>query len=120
MRVSGARALKARILFPIPSKNAQLTKHSVCCIYHKPKAVDESSDDSSDSSSSSDEDSDADNTADADRKGKEHACGHNHGSGRSRGKKRQGGKKQKRPPSPNAYEKVPKPKPKDKSGETKS
>ncbi|KAF9877770.1 hypothetical protein CkaCkLH20_04905 [Colletotrichum karsti] len=101
----------------------------VCCIYHRPKGVDESSDESS-SDSSSDSDSDSDDGGrrripSADHKGKgkgkdkskkDHDCddhehshdGHRHG--------RNGGRdgKPKRRPSPNAYERVPKPpKPKD-------
>ncbi|KJZ80404.1 hypothetical protein HIM_00254 [Hirsutella minnesotensis 3608] len=86
----------------------------VCCIYHKPKGVDESSDESSsDSSSSSDSDSDSDKDKGGGG-GKVPACGHSHHGGgrRSRGKKR-ADKQKRRPPSPNAYEKVPKPKPKD-------
>ncbi|KAM0427304.1 hypothetical protein ACHAPT_007739 [Fusarium lateritium] len=81
----------------------------VCCIYHKPKAVDESSDESSsDSSSGSDSDSEPEGARPAG--GKRQSCGHNHGRGRRSGK---GKGKEKRAPSPNAYEKVPKPKPKD-------
>ncbi|KAK5997051.1 Type 1 phosphatases regulator YPI1 [Cladobotryum mycophilum] len=80
----------------------------VCCIYHRPKGVDESSDESS-----SDSDSDSDSGADNDRakptKGGGNGCGHSHDHKHGRSKKRDG--KQKRPPSPNAYERVPKPKP---------
>lgn len=86
----------------------------VCCIYHAPKAVDESSDESdSSSSSSSSDDSDSDagegssRRVDADRVGK--GKGHAHG----RGRRKDGNVKRQRKPSPNAYEKVPKPKPKD-------
>ncbi|RDA84754.1 hypothetical protein CP532_6930 [Ophiocordyceps camponoti-leonardi (nom. inval.)] len=96
----------------------------VCCIYHKPKAVDESSDESS-SSSDSDSDSDSGDGADGgDRPaGERPACGHGHGHdhGHGRGRRpndRRGGK-QKRPPSPNAYEKVPKQKSKSDSGTMK-
>lgn len=87
----------------------------VCCIYHKPKAVDESSDESS---SSSDEDSE-DEKHDADKKGKEHACRHGHGHGRGR-QTNGDGKKVERRPSPNAYEKVPKVKSKAGEGGMKS
>lgn len=85
----------------------------VCCIYHRPKAVDESSDDSSSSSDS--DSSGADSDLDADRKGKARACGHSHGGrGRRTGRKDNNDKDgQARRPSPNAYEKVPKPKPKE-------
>ncbi|KAL2205333.1 hypothetical protein CC79DRAFT_1335860 [Sarocladium strictum] len=73
----------------------------VCCIYHKPKAVGESSDESSsDSDSSTDSEDgskrkamDADRSRDAMRGRRK---GHGHGD------------KGKRKPSPNAYEKVPK------------
>jgi len=68
----------------------------VCCIYHKPKGVEESSDESSSS------DSDTDSEPESRDGDKMPACGHSHR-----------GSKQKRRPSPNAYEKVPKQKPKD-------
>ncbi|KAF4450971.1 hypothetical protein F53441_5962 [Fusarium austroafricanum] len=90
----------------------------VCCIYHKPKAVDESSDESS-----SDSDSDSDSSSDRDGAqpagGKRQSCGHGHGHNHGRGR-RSGKGKAKRAPSPNAYEKIPKPKPKDGPPETKS
>ncbi len=93
-----------------------MTLLPVCCIYHKPKAVDESSDESSSDDSSSSSDSDSDSGADDKKRSgdakKTPACGHSHGHGRSRRRKGQGDK-QKRPPSPNAYEKVPKHKPKE-------
>ncbi|VUC22081.1 unnamed protein product [Clonostachys rosea] len=76
----------------------------VCCIYHKPKAVDESSDESS---SDSDSDSSSDEP-DADHRGKGKQHDHDH-CGR---KGKRDGKPSKRAPSPNAYEKVPKPRPK--------
>ncbi|KAL6871126.1 hypothetical protein J3F83DRAFT_643201 [Trichoderma novae-zelandiae] len=87
----------------------------VCCIYHRPKAVDESSDESSSDSSSSDSDSDSDAGSKSKRPaGGEHDCGHSHdhGHGHHRGRKGANGKK-KRTPSPNAYEKIPKYKPKE-------
>ncbi|KAL7944390.1 phosphatase inhibitor domain-containing protein [Trichoderma barbatum] len=85
----------------------------VCCIYHRPKGVDESSDESSsDSSSDSDSDAEPDRKkkvgGDKDDCGHSHEHGHRHHHGRSRRTK---GKK--RAPSPNAYEKIPKPKPKE-------
>ncbi|EGX93164.1 Protein phosphatase inhibitor [Cordyceps militaris CM01] len=94
----------------------------VCCIYHKPKAVDESSDESSsDSSSDSESDYEEDMRRGKGRSGRGHdkdgepeGCSHSHGH--DHGKPRE---KQKRPPSPNAYEKVPKPKRKDESIEKK-
>ncbi|KAI6780393.1 phosphatase inhibitor [Emericellopsis cladophorae] len=74
----------------------------VCCIYHKPKAADESSDES-DTSSSSGEDSETESKPE---KGKG-ACSHGHGR---KAKKRPS---KGRAPSPNAYEKVPKVKPRE-------
>ncbi|KAJ2907157.1 Type 1 phosphatases regulator ypi-1 like protein [Zalerion maritima] len=101
-------------------------KSKVCCIYHRPRAVDESSDSDSSSSSSSSSSSDSDSNfdpQDADKAGKSssrnhrHSKGHGHGrdhgddgagcrrdpgNGKGKGKKRSG-----RKPSPNAYEKMP-------------
>ncbi|CAG7556661.1 unnamed protein product [Fusarium equiseti] len=88
----------------------------LCCIYHKPKAVDESSDESS---SDSDSDSDSDRDGAQPAGGKRQSCGHGHGHNHGRGR-RNGKGKEKRAPSPNAYEKVPKLKPKDGPSETKS
>lgn len=92
-------------------------KKIVCCIYHAPKAVGESSDESdssSSSSSSSSDDSDSDagqgssrRAMDSDRVGK---------SGRRGRRGRDGDVKRTRKPSPNAYEKVPKPKPRRDNG----
>ncbi|KAH4067178.1 type 1 phosphatase regulator YPI1 [Parastagonospora nodorum] len=90
----------------------------VCCIYHKPRAADESSDDeSSGSSSDSDSDSEVDNSTArpssgaGGHRGRAHKhdhgdCehGHNHGEGSGKPQKR----RQRRKPSPNAYEKMPK------------
>ncbi|KAK8107664.1 uncharacterized protein PG998_009677 [Apiospora kogelbergensis] len=107
----------------------------VCCIYHKPRAVGESSsEDDSSSSSSSDSDSDSGmgRRGDADRVGKGsnkgkknrgHKYGdhdHDHGDGENNcdGRhQRRGNRKPARRPSPNAYEKQPKPsKPKPQEG----
>ncbi|PWW79002.1 hypothetical protein C7212DRAFT_350228 [Tuber magnatum] len=72
-------------------------KSKVCCIYHRPHSYDESS---SESDSSSDEDSEDEGRGHAHSKN----CGH--GPKRSsKGKSRDN----KRAPSPNAYEKMPKP-----------
>ncbi|KAK4166206.1 phosphatase inhibitor-domain-containing protein, partial [Cladorrhinum sp. PSN259] len=84
-------------------------KSKVCCIYHRPKGVDESSDESSSDSSDSDSGSDSGrDKGDADRTGKggrKHSnCSHSHGGGRGRG---EGSSKRRRKPSPNAYEKMP-------------
>ena len=77
----------------------------VCCIYHKPHAVGESSDeDSSDGSSSSDEsDSGADDGAARPvRRSRARRRHRHHGDGEG------DGDAGKRKASPNAYEKVPK------------
>jgi protein phosphatase 1 regulatory subunit 11 len=87
-----------------------LTPPTVCCIYHAPKPIDESSDESSSDDSSSDDDSGLDDDRArpiGGRRGRgrdEHhghgeGCSHNHGHGKGKGK---------RPASPNAYEKMPK------------
>ncbi|KAF2117559.1 phosphatase inhibitor-domain-containing protein [Lophiotrema nucula] len=92
----------------------------VCCIYHKPRAVDESSDESSsDSSSDSDSDSEPDNSTarpvggrrNADGRGRRpHKHDHDHGDDHGEGPsdKPQPSRRPRRKPSPNAYEKVPK------------
>ncbi|KAF2127279.1 hypothetical protein P153DRAFT_368591 [Dothidotthia symphoricarpi CBS 119687] len=95
----------------------------VCCIYHKPRAADESSDDDSsdDSSSDSDADSEPDNSMARPSGGRDGQRGrrplehhhdhddcehvHNHGEGSANPKKRN---RPRRKPSPNAYEKMPK------------
>jgi protein phosphatase 1 regulatory subunit 11 len=78
----------------------------VCCIYHAPKGIDESSDESSsDSSSDSDSDSGDDGAARPSRKegvGHSHG-GHGHGHDHGKPKKGKG-----RATSPNAYERMPK------------
>jgi protein phosphatase 1 regulatory subunit 11 len=91
----------------------------VCCIYHKPRAADESSDDdSSGSSSDSDSESEPDNSTarpagriSAARGRRPHhahdGCEHVHGHGEGSSTP-QKHKRQRRKPSPNAYEKVPK------------
>ncbi|OCK83623.1 hypothetical protein K432DRAFT_379331 [Lepidopterella palustris CBS 459.81] len=91
----------------------------VCCIYHKPRAIDESSDESSSDSSDSDSDSEPDNSTarpvgsgrrSGHPQGRDHGHhhhDHDHGEG-------SGGNQPKRPQakprkrSPNAYEKLPK------------
>ncbi|KAF1926040.1 uncharacterized protein M421DRAFT_7270 [Didymella exigua CBS 183.55] len=90
----------------------------VCCIYHAPREAGESSDESSsDSSSSDDSDSEPDNStarpSKSNKRGRkpEHAhdhddCAHDHGAGEGSGEPK---RKPKRAPSPNAYEKIPKP-----------
>jgi hypothetical protein len=79
----------------------------VCCIYHAPKPIDESSDESSSDDSSSDNDSGDDGSArpvggrEGGGRGNGHDCVHDHGS-------RKGKRKTPRARSPNAYEKMPK------------
>jgi protein phosphatase 1 regulatory subunit 11 len=78
----------------------------VCCIYHAPKGIDESSDESSSDSDDSKSDSGDDGSARPAAKGRKECGGpghhhdHGHGKGKGKGRKR----------SPNAYEKMPKPK----------
>jgi protein phosphatase 1 regulatory subunit 11 len=92
-------------------------QETVCCIYHKPRAADESSDeDSSDSSSDSDSDSEPDNSTarpagraggSRGRRPHQHShddCGDGHDAAEGSSKPR----RQRRKPSPNAYEKMPK------------
>jgi protein phosphatase 1 regulatory subunit 11 len=83
--------------------------YAVCCIYHAPKGIDESSDESS--SDDDDSDSGDDGAARPTRRegsghGHEHGHGHGHDCEHSHGK----GKGKGRARSPNAYEKMPKPK----------
>lgn len=86
----------------------------VCCIYHRPKGVDESSDESSsDSSSDSDSDSEAESRRKKKAGGDKDDCGHGHDHGHRHHHGRGKRNSKKRAPSPNAYEKIPKPKPKD-------
>ena len=98
----------------------------VCCIYHRPKGVDESSDESSSDSDASSSESDGgpstgrkiragDGRKKPKPKRREHDHDHNHGHDHDHNHdhgRRDGRRAPKRPPSPNAYEKVPKPKPK--------
>ncbi|KAJ4986481.1 protein phosphatase inhibitor [Stagonosporopsis vannaccii] len=90
-----------------------------CCIYHAPREAGESSDESSsDSSSSDDSDSEPDNSTARPSRGSRRAhrpehsrdhgnCEHDHGAAGESSTPR---RKPKRAPSPNAYEKLPKPK----------
>ena len=70
----------------------------VCCIYHAPKGIDESSDESSSDSDDSDSGVDDGAARPAGGRGRGHE-GHGHGHGKGEARKR----------SPNAYEKMPKP-----------
>lgn len=78
----------------------------VCCIYHAPKGIDESSDESS-SDSSSDSDSGDDGSA---RPVRKQGGGHGHGHDHDHDRGKRSGKGKGRAKSPNAYEKVRKPK----------
>ncbi|KAF2461638.1 phosphatase inhibitor-domain-containing protein [Lineolata rhizophorae] len=73
----------------------------VCCIYHKPHPIDESSDEDSSDSDSSDSDSDADD-------GSARPVGGRRGRNAHRHHDHDGGECKPRKPSPNAYEKMPK------------
>lgn len=76
-------------------------KSKVCCIYHAPKGIDESSDESSSDSDNSSSDDDTGAARHAGGRKKECAHGHGHGHGKGKGKANE--KKM----TPNAYEKVP-------------
>ncbi|KAL5120559.1 Type 1 phosphatases regulator ypi1 [Pleosporales sp. CAS-2024a] len=90
----------------------------VCCIYHRPRAADESSDDDASDSSSSDSDSDSEiDNSTAKPSGRANgyrARPHKHGDNCEHGHDDAGGsskpqkRRPRRKPSPNAYEKMPK------------
>ncbi|KAH7351151.1 type 1 phosphatases regulator ypi-1 [Rhexocercosporidium sp. MPI-PUGE-AT-0058] len=81
-------------------------KSKVCCIYHAPKGIDESSDESSsDSDGESDSGDDGSARMAGGGKGKGKGCGHGHGHGHGNGNG-EGGSARRR--SPNAYERLPK------------
>jgi protein phosphatase 1 regulatory subunit 11 len=116
----GKKSSKGTVALP-HSRCIMLTRCTVCCIYHKPRAADESSDDDSSDNSSSDSDSDSepDNStarpagrtgSPRGRKPHEHDrddCEHSHEHGEGSGKP-QKRSRPRRKPSPNAYEKMPK------------
>lgn len=84
-------------------------KSKVCCIYHAPRTnIDDSSSESSSSSDSSSDESGDDDSARpvGGKRGRGSGKGHKHGKDCDHGKGK-GGRK----PSPNAYEKMPKYKP---------
>ncbi|KAG4435550.1 hypothetical protein IFR05_008961 [Cadophora sp. M221] len=83
-------------------------KSKVCCIYHAPKGIDESSDESSSGEEDSESDSGDDGSARpaGGRKGCGHGHAHGHGHGKRNGKGNGEGSSRKR--SPNAYERLPK------------
>jgi protein phosphatase 1 regulatory subunit 11 len=77
----------------------------VCCIYHAPRGIDESSDESSSDSDDSESDSGDDGSArPARRQDNHHGPGHNHNHDHGHDGK---GKGKERERSPNAYEKIP-------------
>ncbi|KAF1960104.1 hypothetical protein CC80DRAFT_284983 [Byssothecium circinans] len=102
-----------------------ILKRTVCCIYHKPREVSESSDESSSDSSSSDEsDSEPDNSTARPAGGQPRGRGrralkhnhdrdgdcdhdHDHGDVPAAGKPKKKARRPRRKPSPNAYEKMP-------------
>lgn len=120
---------KSKGAFVVQNKLLQLIDVLlVCCIYHRPKGVDESSDESSSSSDSSSDESDFDEARgrrkvpSGDSKGKGNGKGkgrhcddhdHAHDQDHEHDSKNHGNKdgtgKEKRRPSPNAYERIPKP-----------
>ncbi|KAG6008231.1 hypothetical protein E4U21_004830 [Claviceps maximensis] len=118
LRLRGQHAAKGRTVQwaedVVDNEGLGRKSSKVCCIYHRPRRVDESSDDDSSSS-----DSDAESTDQEDEQNKASACGHGHGHAHGPGRKvaplgdKKGGKNMKmkkraeRAPSPNAYEKVP-------------
>jgi len=102
----GTRTRRPRIQWAedvVDNEGLGRKKSKVCCIYHAPKGIDESSDESSSDSSSDDSDSDSDDGGARPsgrgngKKNCEHD-GHEHGKDKGKGRAR----------SPNAYEKVPK------------
>jgi protein phosphatase 1 regulatory subunit 11 len=116
LRLRGAHDRRPRIQWAegtVDNEGLGRKKSKVCCIYHKERAVGESSDESSDSSDdSSSGDDDGRVRRVGGRKegeGKED-CGHGHGHGHNHGKEKGKGKgkKDRRKPSPNAYERMPK------------
>ncbi|KAK3304506.1 phosphatase inhibitor-domain-containing protein [Chaetomium strumarium] len=119
LRLRGARAPSSRKVKwredVIDNEGLNKKKSKVCCIYHRPRDVDESSDESS-SSDSSDSDSDSDGARkghDADGTRRGHDCdGHHHHYSHGRARDSGGHQRRKRQPSPNAYEKMPRYKPK--------
>ncbi|EPE29514.1 hypothetical protein GLAREA_00674 [Glarea lozoyensis ATCC 20868] len=84
----------------------KLTSKPVCCIYHAPRNIDSSSDESSSDSddSSSDNDDGAARMSGSGRKCDDHEHDHEHSHG-AKGKRKVRGN---RASSPNAYEKMPK------------
>jgi len=78
-------------------------KSKVCCIYHAPKPIDESSDESSSDSDDNDSGDESDGGA---RLAKKEGCINRHGHSHEKGKGN--GNRKGRSRSPNAYEKMPK------------
>ncbi|KAF8477557.1 phosphatase inhibitor-domain-containing protein [Kalaharituber pfeilii] len=81
-------------------------KSKVCCIYHRAREFGESSDESSSDNSSSDDDSDNDDGR-AQPSGGNKAWDGNHDHSLNGCRHSEGERKPRRPPSPNAYERMP-------------
>ncbi|CAL3972873.1 hypothetical protein PZA11_004127 [Diplocarpon coronariae] len=89
----------------IDNEGLNRKKSKVCCIYHAPKGIDESSDESESDESDSDS-GDEGGARPAGGKGKKRcANGHDHGGGNGEGSSQGRGARKR---SPNAYERVPK------------
>lgn len=80
----------------------------VCCIYHRPRALGESSDESSSSSSSDESDSDDDYDNHNRQRASRRECGHGHGHEHDNEHEGHTHTHKHKKPSPNAYERVPK------------
>lgn len=102
----GKKSSKGLIFASFRSVRAPLTVPTVCCIYHKPRPVDESSEEESSDSSSDDESDGGNDDGSAkpskDNKTSKHIHNHDHKGGSCD----TGGKTPKR--APNAYEHIPK------------
>ncbi|KAI9785771.1 MAG: hypothetical protein M1839_008788 [Geoglossum umbratile] len=114
LRLRGASTDERRVMWAedvVDNEGMGKKKSKVCCIYHKPRAVGESSEEDSSSSDSSSE-SDSDPGTPHNNRQRKHCdrqhggdgCGHDRGAGKGKGK----GKARERKRSPNAYEKMPK------------
>ncbi|PHH50199.1 Type 1 phosphatases regulator YPI1 [Ceratocystis fimbriata CBS 114723] len=97
----------------VDNEHLNRKKSKICCIYHRPRGIDEPSSESSSSDSDSNSESDSDfNDADRprgrDHRAHKHSDDCNHRGGKGNGDKKGKGKAP-RKPSPNAYERQPKP-----------
>ncbi|TAQ84703.1 hypothetical protein B7494_g6977 [Chlorociboria aeruginascens] len=102
---SSTTIISSGVMVVVPVGSAATTASpSVCCIYHAPRDIDESSDESSSDSDSSDSGND---DGAARPVGRKKDCGHDYDHNHDRGTGK-GTKGKKRDRSPNAYEKQPK------------